>query len=803
MSTTLNRKALRELKQHPLRTLLAVITIATAVASVWMLSVPRTLDAGMDNRRELDAAHTIRLFPDNLRYSGEGSEAPPAAAVISPTELAALEELPNVDAVDSRPVWWTKAQIGGRPIDVWLVGVEDFDGQRVNAVQVESGTAPADGEAETLVDSSSVRTGRLASTVGSSVELRAGDAEFYEFTVTGIGGTVELNPSAGDETPVFYVDAEIVRLFLAATGFNSIEVRVEDPAAVEETVEAVREHLQRVAPDASYWRIADVVRAGDWAGREQLDRLLPLIYVLAAVATTSAVILVATTMSTVIRGQSRQIGILKAIGASRAAILTGYLRSGLLLGGSGALLGTALGVLASGTLARYAQQQLLGIDPVSSFDLPVAFAGAGLGVAVAALAALPALRRAMKIPVRAALDDHGTGGGFDRSTVDAAIAAAPFRRQMTRIGVRNVTRRTSRSLAAVAQIALGVAAALAFGAFAITGVAVSSDTLEREGSDITVFGEMSLLEPEAVADIETLDGVAAVQPTVDARAEYSGGRLTIRGLPADPIYEPQLSAGRWFTASEVHHRDTVAVIGAALAELTGATVGHTIEIAINEEVREVEVIGVDQSLVQDGTYLWMPLTTVLELEGLPAPPMYWVQTTSSEPVDVDRVAAGIVDILEQPGRPVTARARYVELEAARREDRVVGGVIQMLALPILAVGMIGLVSAMTSNVLERTREIGVLRSLGARSRHVRRIFRAEGTTLSIAGWLVGIPVGYGLAHLIVWLFGRAIHTSLALQFPIWLVFTVLLGVIVVARAALRPPLRRATRMQPGMAIRYE
>ena len=124
-------------------------------------------------------------------------------------------------------------------------------------------------------------------------------------------------------------------------------------------------------------------------------------------------------------------------------------------------------------------------------------------------------------------------------------------------------------------------------------------------------------------------------------------------------------------------------------------------------------------------------------------------------------------------------------------------------LPILAVGMIGLVSAMTSNVLERTREIGVLRSLGARSRHVRRIFRAEGTTLSIAGWLVGIPVGYGLAHLIVWLFGRAIHTSLALQFPIWLVVTVLLGVIVVARAAVRPPLRRATRMQPGMAIRYE
>jgi putative ABC transport system permease protein len=133
----------------------------------------------------------------------------------------------------------------------------------------------------------------------------------------------------------------------------------------------------------------------------------------------------------------------------------------------------------------------------------------------------------------------------------------------------------------------------------------------------------------------------------------------------------------------------------------------------------------------------------------------------------------------------------------------VGGVIQVLALPILAVGMIGLVSTMTSNVLERTREIGVLRSLGSRSRHLRRIFRAEGTTLSVAGWLVGLPIGYGLARLIVWLFGLSLHATLDLQFPIWLMFTALLGVVIVARIALRPPLRHATRMQPGVAIRYE
>jgi ABC-type lipoprotein release transport system permease subunit len=224
---------------------------------------------------------------------------------------------------------------------------------------------------------------------------------------------------------------------------------------------------------------------------------------------------------------------------------------------------------------------------------------------------------------------------------------------------------------------------------------------------------MGLLDPGAAAAIQSLEGVAAVQPTVDARVEYEKGQLTVRGFPLDPVYEPALISGRWFTTTELDEARAVAIVGAPLAEAIGTDVGRILEISTDSAVIQVEIIGIDDSLVQDGKYLWMPLTTVLEFEGLPAPPVYWIETTSSEPEDVDRVAAGIVSLLEQPGRPVIAHARYADLAAARREDKLVGGVIQVLALPILAVGMIGLVSTMTSNVLDRTREIGVLRSLGS------------------------------------------------------------------------------------------
>ena len=166
-------------------------------------------------------------------------------------------------------------------------------------------------------------------------------------------------------------------------------------------------------------------------------------------------------------------------------------------------------------------------------------------------------------------------------------------------------------------------------------------------------------------------------------------------------------------------------------------------------------------------------------------------------------AEDIRSVFAAAGNSVTVDVHYRDMAAAAAEDRVVVGVVQMLGLPIVAIGMIGLVSTMTTNVLERTREIGILRALGARARHVRQAFRAEGVALAVAGWLIGLPVGYALARVIVWYFGRAMHTSFSLVFPPWLPLVALAGMIVVARLTLRPPLRRAVRMRPGDALRYE
>ncbi len=808
MTSALMRKSYRELTRHRIRSILTIITIAASVTGLWLFAIPFGLDDAMGQRAATDRLHDIRLSPNNLVYVPDPAVLPPPGQVISPAELNGLRALPNIAAVEARPLMWTRLRRGGESQEIWLVGVEDFADQRVNAVSVEAGETPGppSEQLEALVDPGSVLTGGSSVAPGEHIAIMAGDDEFYPFVVSGLGGTLHWSARAAEIGPIVYVPAETVRLFTAAAGFNSIELRLEDnsPEAVRATLVEVRAYLESVAPEMTYREVPDVRDAGSWQGRDQVFRMLPLLYVIAGMALASALILVSTTMNTIISQQTAEIGVMKALGGSRRAIVACYLRSVLLLGAIGTAVGTAAGAFMSNALGRFVQEDLGGIRSTWSTDPWFLLLGVVAGLGTTVLASLPSLRRALRVTVNTALGSHGVADGRGWGMLERATRRATFLSSLTRLGLRNTARRRSRSLATSVQVALGVATVLAFGAFSITALAVTEHTLQNESGDLQVYQATSLFDDDEARLLASIPGVAAMQPIVYSEADFGGDERVVWGLPAETIYDPDLSAGRWFSAGEVAGAVPVAVLGGPLAAMTHTAIGDRIDLGTKNGVQTVEVIGIDDNLVADnGKFIWLPLETALIFKGQSDPNLYWVETTSPAPEVVDRVADSIVASFAAAGNPVTVDIHYREMAAAQAEDRIVVGVIQMLGLPIVAIGMIGLLSAMTTAVLERTREIGILRAVGARARHVRRVFRAEGTALAVLGWLIGIPVGYGLAQLIVWLFGRALHTSFPLLFPPWLPLVALAGVIVVARLTLRPPLRRAVRMRPGDALRYE
>jgi len=181
---------------------------------------------------------------------------------------------------------------------------------------------------------------------------------------------------------------------------------------------------------------------------------------------------------------------------------------------------------------------------------------------------------------------------------------------------------------------------------------------------------------------------------------------------------------------------------------------------------------------------------------------YWVKTTSHGHAFIDRTTTRIENTLTAHGYDVNSQIVYVRLANEIASYRTLTTTLAVVGLLVVAISMAGLANALTMSVLERTREIGILRSIGARARDIRRIFAAETLTLAVAGWLIGIPLGYLLDLFLVWLVKKVVNINLTLAFPPWNLALALAGAILLALLITSVPIRRAAHLRPGAALRY-
>jgi putative ABC transport system permease protein len=180
-----------------------------------------------------------------------------------------------------------------------------------------------------------------------------------------------------------------------------------------------------------------------------------------------------------------------------------------------------------------------------------------------------------------------------------------------------------------------------------------------------------------------------------------------------------------------------------------------------------------------------------------------VQSTSADHAAIDRTTTRLEDRLSAHGYPVSGSERYVDEQRAVASNAKITNAITALGFLIVAISMIGLVNTMTANVLERTREIGILRCIGAHRRDIRRIFESEGLAVSILGWLIGIPVGYLTFRLLLKAVSNIMNLDLVATFPLTNIAIAFVGTIVLAMLVMILPLRRAIRFHPGDALRYQ
>jgi putative ABC transport system permease protein len=785
--SALRHKSWRDLRRRPTRSAFTIATIAFAVAGLWIFAMPVLMKDAMNQRIAQDRLADVRLSTTDV--------------VLGAGDMAALRAVPGVTALDARTLYQTKIATSRGHRDVLIAGVSDWANQPVNAVAVDSGKIPQG--TEVVTDPMNGRTGRYSGGVGDTVNLEDTTGQPRAFTVAGRGDTLALSQLVAQQHAVLYAPQATVNTLADARGVNSIEFRVRDPRRASDVAAAVRSRLLELHPAVTFPELVNVRPAGEWPGEDVFNKFATLLYVGAVLALVSALVLISNTMTTTVAEQRREIAIMKAIGGRRRQIRWSFLRTALVLGVIGTVLGIALGIPFANGVLGFIGNRFFGITPSWGVPANALIISVVVGVGATLLAALPALRRAARSSVLDDLQASSTTG--KTGWLDRALRRARLPRT-TQIGLRNVARRRTRTYATVLQITLAASVALGFLALGVTVATETAKTWDAMSWDIIVSQRGNVpLDSTAARLITTTSGVARAQPILYNTLKVGDRQYESWGIPPDTtLYKPKIVAGRWLRPSDDSVQPNVVVIGRALANTIGAQVGDTITVGTARGNAQLQVVGVDSNLMNNSTTLFLPLSRFQALLGRSDTNAYWVVATDQQKPSIDSLATAEEERLTTAGYPVSTQIRYVERAANLESNRVLVGVLAAIGIPIVIIGMIGLLNAMTMNVIERTREIGILRCIGAPARAVRRVFRAEALTVAFAGAVIAIPGGWLIGALLCWIVTNLFHYgSVPYAFPVVAAGLAVLATLAIAWLVVVAPVHRASNLQPGDALRYE
>jgi putative ABC transport system permease protein len=789
MATALVKKSVTDLTRRKARTLFTVLTLAIAVASVGIFAIPSLMNTAMQKEVQANRLPDLTLSMKPLQ--------------VSDSQLQVLRHLPNVTAVEGRSYLQTRVWVGGRRVKSAIIAAPSFEARSVDVVSLVSGQLPSG--TRVLSDVQNEKQGRFDGKAGSTIRIVGVGDRTLSVPVTGVGRNMIGDQAAlGLDAVVLYSTPALIAELGANPGYSSLEFRLADAskAAADRTVVAVRSYLRSHTAFTGFSDMPDIRKAGSYPGKQLFDQLASIMNVFTILALLAGLVLIANTMTTLIGEQRREIGMMKAIGGTRRQIRRAYLRTALLLGAAGSVLGVGLGLVIANAVVGFFGSRFFAISPGFEISWPIVIASVVVGLGAPPLAALPPIRRGSKITVREGLDEvPALQGG--QAALDRYLRRLRFLPRTAQIGVRSVTRRGRRSITTVVQIALAVGTLLSVLALINTVTKTTNDVWNQAHWDISLDTTVGTqFDPAAAQLIRTTKGVAYAQPYLMNVLKYEGKDAFLNGYPGKPLFETPLTHGRWFTAAEAASDSRVAIIAENLARTTGTRVGETVTLQTAAGPARFKVIGETSTQWNNGTAFYVPLQTMQSLLGLDTVNAYLIRTTNRDHSAIDRTTTRLEDRLAAAGYGVGSQVKYSAQQANVSQNRVLSTAIGVLGLLIVAISMVGLVNAITMSVLERTREIGVLRCIGARARDVRRIFTAEGLTVSIAGWLLGIPVGYGLARMFSWLLLEVVGIDFGFTFPPLNLLIALVGTIVLALLIMRIPLRRAVRLKPGDAIRY-
>lgn len=704
--------------------------------------------------------------------------------------LARVRSIPGVAFAEARRTVVGRVMAEGGWRTAVLFSLADFPGAQIGTLKTESGQwPPADGAL--VIERSSVEFSAIG--VGESTAVQIGTAAPLGLAVTGIVRDAGLAPGWMEHVVYGFVTPATLARLGAASTFNQLQIAVGDRSLNREAVRRIAAEVKSVV-EASGRTVADieVPEPGRHIHAGQIDSLL---YTQGAFGLLSLLLsgfLVVNLMTAMLSGQVREIGIMKSIGARSGQLAWMYLALALTLG----LVASLLALPAAAVIGRWYAQftaDLLNFDTagfaIPSWSFAVQLATGALLPVVAA--AVPVVR-GCRISVSEALRDFGIDGGGSAPGWIQRRSGGLARPLL--LSVRNAFRRRQRM--ALTLITLATGGAVYLGALNLRvsigqAVGVLFATMPYDvGIRFAAPHSVDSLEAAIgqVAGVSRVEAWSAWRAAVARPNGSLGNTFPISGAPlGSNLAGYTLTEGRAIGAAD---SNSIVVNRRLIEEEPGLAVGATASLVVNGRRAEWTVVGVVESGPTPVAHTTRE--TLIRIAGVAGVDRAVVATVTTTPAGQGELSRRLRETLEGQGFEVVASQLTSESRRSMEDHLLmVAGFLGLMSQLMIVVGGLGLASTIGLNVLERTREIGVLRAIGARRGAILTIVQVEGLVIGILSWALAVPLSVPMSVLLGQAFGRIMipvpvhYTPAAAGVGQWLAVVLVVSVTACAWPAFR------------------
>lgn len=806
------QKILADLGGNPVRSLLVIASITVGLFAIGVIATIYAVIA-----QDMRSAYAL-VQPANIYIQ---------TSLFDKEMLDTLRDIEGVDRVDGVRAVELRYENGkGEWKAIDLKAFVDPDHVVLNQPQLVAGTWPPR-EGEIVVDQH--RLIDIGANLGDMVVIERPSGKTRELKLVGVIQDLTIGSFSGgggffDASAQGYITKETMDLLEQPSPdlLSGVYLRVE---GVGENMEEIRAIAAKAADKLESNGIAISSNTsrltGDHPNGYLVNAIIGVLLVLGLLVVFLSGFLITNTLQALLNQQIQQIGIMKTVGARRIQIAGVYI---FLIMGFGVIafaIAQPLSYMVSFFLMRFLSGQLNFIFQGERVVWPVFIAQAGLALVMPQLAAWLPIWSGTRISVQEALSGMRKFEPAKKRSGEQELLRKKSRhsrklRIISRpmlISLRNTFRRKGRLALTLTTLTLGGAVFIAtfnvqislnkyidqIGQYFLSDVNVSLDRPYR-----TTEIERLLKD---VPDVSHVEGWAAARAEIIQEDGTAAERVRLLAPPSgSKLIQPVLITGRWIVDGD---QNAIVLSEMFSARFPDLKVGEMIPLRVNGKDSEWIVVGFFRFAGKNGGFsayanydYLSQMTNELFKASL-------FQVVGNRPglsaKEQDQIAKDVEARLEGAGIEVSDLTTGAYLSGiAGGGFAVLTAFLLFLAVLTALVGSIGLAGTMSMNVMERTREIGVMRAIGASDRILMKMVLVEGLLIGLISYLMGGLLSFPISKIMADGISFAVFEAPSafgftpIGFGIWLVVVVLLSVV----ASLLPA-KSATRLTIREVLSYE